>query len=353
MSTPGMHLYKSLSAIGFLRKSYAMKFLFIAFLGIHIPLIGIVAYVGFGAPDSIAPLTILLLTLGFTLAATAATLFVLNRLLNPVRLAENSLLEYLTNKKIPELPKDFKDEIGSLLHSIQHTVESLEQVNKIKVEMMHTITHDLRSPLARMILLSELLQSGGIESAEYADLVRSGAQMELDFIDNYIAVLESGDNNVLLSKNTKISLRELVERSLKTLDMQMRSKQLQFNIDIAPDLYMFTTKELLFEHVIRNLLSNAIKFSYPNGAIEIRASANATHTEFSVKDSGMGFSPQQAEGLFAKFTPYKRLGTLGESTKGIGLYLAKEIVKQHSGTIAATSEGTDKGATFTVTFINS
>jgi signal transduction histidine kinase len=353
MSIPGMHLYKSLSTIGFLKKSYAMKFLFIAFLGIHIPLIGIVLFVGFAAPDSISPLTILLLTLSFTLAATAATLFVLNKLLNPVRLAELSLLEYLTNKKIPELPIDFKDEIGSLLHSILHTVESLEQANKIKEEMMHTITHDLRSPLAQIILLSELLQNGGIEAGEFAELVRSGAQMELDFIDNYIAVLESDDHKELFSKNTKIGLLELVEQSLKMLDMQMRNKQLQLHIDIAPDLYMYTTKELLFEHVIRNLLSNAIKFSYPDGVIEISAVANATHTELSVKDSGMGFLPQHAEGLFAKFTSCKRLGTLGESTKGIGLYLAKEIVKQHGGTIAATSEGADKGATFTVTFINS
>lgn len=353
MAPPGMNLYKSLSTIGFLRKSYAMKFLFIAFLGIHIPLIGIVLYAGFAAPVSISPLTILLLTLGFTLVAAGATLFVLNKLLNPVRFAEQSLLEYLTIKKIPELPKDFKDEIGSLLHSIQYTVESLEQLNKIKEEMMHTITHDLRSPLAQIILLGELLQNGGIEAGEYAELVSSGARMELDFIDNYITVLESGDNKELVSKNTKIGLLELVEQSLKTLDIQMRNKQLQLHIDIAPDLYVYTTKELLFERVIRNLLSNAVKFSYPNGAIQISATANTMLTELSVKDFGMGFSPQQADGLFTKFTPYKRLGTKGESTNGIGLYLTREIVKQHNGTITAISEGTDKGATFTVTLINS
>ncbi len=117
-----MRFYKALSGIGFLTKSYTMKFLFVAFLGIHVPLIGIVVYVGLWAPGNIQPVTLLLLTLGFTLAATAATLFVLNKLLEPVKLAMQSLEDYVATRKVPNLPKHFPDEVGVLLQSIQHTV---------------------------------------------------------------------------------------------------------------------------------------------------------------------------------------------------------------------------------------
>lgn len=352
MMTPGMNFYKSLSAIGFLRKSYALKFLFIAFLGIHIPLIGIVLYVGFLAPAGIPPLTLLLLTLVFTLVAAAVTLFVLNRLLVPVKLAEQSLLSYVTSQKMPELPRNFSDEIGSLLNSIQHTVESLEEANKTKLEMMYTITHDLRSPLAQIVLLSELLKSGGVDTGKFIELVKTSAQNELDFIDNYIAILESEGHKELPEKNTKVRLDELVSRSLKTLETQLQQKGLKLEMELGTGLYVYTTKELLLERVIRNLLSNAIKFSHPGGTIEMNAHSTDVHTIISVKDNGMGFLPDQAEQLFVKFTKYKREGTLGESTKGIGLYLTREIVKRHNGTITATSEGEGTGATFVVALTN-
>jgi signal transduction histidine kinase len=348
MSTPNTNLYKRLSAIRFLRKSYALKFLFIAFLGIHIPLIGIVVYVGFWAPAAISPLTLLLLTLIFTLAATAATLVVLNKLLNPVRLAEQSLQVYLTNKKIPELQDDFKDEIGSLLHSIRYTIMSLEEANKTKLEMMYTITHDLRSPLAQIIMLAELQKAGGLEADNFGDIVKTCAQNELDFIDNYIGILSSDSDKELVKTDTKVRIEQLIAKTADLLQIQLKNKKLQLNIQIGEAEYIYTTKDLLFEHVIRNLMSNAVKFSKPGGVIEIKTECTDTQTILSVKDCGIGFLPHLGEQLFTKFTPHKRMGTAGESTKGIGLYLTREIVKQHNGTITATSEGENKGAVFTV-----
>jgi signal transduction histidine kinase len=347
-----MQFYKTLSAIGFLRKSYAMKFLFTAFIGIHIPLIGIIFYLVLSDSGGISPLTLLFLTLGFTLAATAATLFVLNKLLNPVRLAEQALNGYLTNRHLPDFPPGFSDEVGSLLYAIRHTVESLEQANKTKMEMMYMITHDLRSPLSQILLLIELRKSGGVETEKFVEMVRMSTQNELDFIDSYIASLESDERNRELQKDTRISLKELVARSVTMVDTLRQNKQLEIRVHVAPELFVYTTRDLLLEHVIRNLLTNAIKFSYPKGVIEVHGQTTGTQTILSVKDSGIGFLPEQSEQLFTKFTPHKRVGTSGESTKGIGLYLTQKIVRQHNGTITATSEGKDKGAVFSVELSN-
>ena len=84
-----MQLYKRLSRVGFLQNSYAFKFLFIAFIGIHIPLIGILFFVLY-APQSASSMTILLFALVMTLVATAITLVVLKRLIRPIELASSA-----------------------------------------------------------------------------------------------------------------------------------------------------------------------------------------------------------------------------------------------------------------------
>jgi signal transduction histidine kinase len=347
-----MKFYKTLSTIKFLKKSYAMKFLFIAFLGIHIPLIGIVLYVGLWAPDNISPLTLVLLTLVFTLAATAATLIILNKLLMPVKLAEQSLLDYIKNQKMPNLPTHFKDEVGILLQSIQHTIESLDEVNKTKSELMYTITHDLRNPLAQIITLTDLVKPDNEESDKWLGMIKASAIQELSFIDNYITILETHEYRVEENRSSEVSFVSLIDMVLQTLDGQIKNKELQVQLNLAAQAVVTTTKDLLFKHVILNLVGNAIKFSYPKSKIIIETKVTTDKTIFSVTDEGVGFEQSTAIHLFEKFTHLKREGTSGEPTNGIGLYLTKEIVKKHNGTIWTTSSGADKGATFTVEILN-
>jgi hypothetical protein len=84
-----MELYSKLSKIGFLKNNYAFKFLFIAFLGIHIPLIGVICFVLF-FEHSLSPNTLILAVLAFTLLAAFCTLLVLKKLINPIVLASKA-----------------------------------------------------------------------------------------------------------------------------------------------------------------------------------------------------------------------------------------------------------------------
>jgi diguanylate cyclase (GGDEF)-like protein len=122
-----LRAYALLSRLGF-PKSYRGKIMLVTFLGTYVPLIALVLYLLLlSSPVGLRPaLHILALLLAATLVGTGATLYALNRLMAPVRLASSSLREYLDSQKLPELPIRFTDEAGKLMADVQYTVDNLD-----------------------------------------------------------------------------------------------------------------------------------------------------------------------------------------------------------------------------------
>lgn len=112
-----MKLYQFLSGARFL-KSYNSKLMFITFLGIHIPLIGIVIALILSPDPSVNKISFFLLTLCLTLLATAVTLLIINALVAPLGKTQRALRKYLEQKAAPGLPENFDDELGRLMHDI-------------------------------------------------------------------------------------------------------------------------------------------------------------------------------------------------------------------------------------------
>lgn len=109
---------------------------------------------------------------------------------------------------------------------------------------------------------------------------------------------------------------------------------------------MIFEKDLLI-HILVNLLQNAIKFSQPNSNINIVVQVVDKKIYISVIDTGIGFDQVLGLQLFEQFKA-SRVGTAGEPSLGMGLYLCKNIVERNGGRITAQSAGKDKGATFTI-----
>lgn len=342
-----MKLYHTLSSFKFLSKSYASKFIFVAFIGINLPLIGIILYVGVSGVSGISPLMYLIVTLLLSLAAFALTWMALKKLLQPVGLAKDALDRYLKDREIPELPSEYTDEMGMLLFSIGQTINSLEDANKAKADLIYTITHDLRSPLTQIVSLTNSLESASPEERlKLGKRIQKSAEEELDFIANYLAMVETGDFTDQKTSRVRANLLELVQRVAAKVDFQLLEKKLLLQLDIPAAIKITTPNPVIFERVIQNLMSNAIKFSHYNNAIRIQAKEDNGKVKITIADNGVGFNPEIADELFLKFTPHKRPGTMNESTNGIGLYLTTEIVNIHNGKIWATSNGPDTGAQF-------
>lgn len=342
-------VYENLSAVKPLARSYTFKFLFIAFLGIHIPLIGLIVFVLF-KPDGLSTFSVLGLTLLLTLGATAVTLAILNGLLTPLRRSRKALSDYCAMRTLPELPTHYPDEAGQLMRNIQFTLTELNDLLEEKKDLTSLLSHDLRTPLRNVKTFGQLLQESSTDAEtvkEYAGMIVESAEEQAKLLENILEMMRSDDLFFQTHRNVAVDADGLVDDAIKSLDAAARAKgitlqkEMQYKgaIEVQPEL---------FSQVLKNLAGNAIKFSHKDTAVRIRVYRQDGKTFIDVHDSGIGFTPEAAETLFDRFTKSGRTGTAGEPSTGLGLYLSRKIVRHHQGELTAWSKGDGKGSVFSI-----
>lgn len=349
-----MKLYAKLSQINFLKKSYAFKFLFVAFIGIHIPLIGILFFVLYGSED-ISANTILIFALIMTLLATAATLYFLKQLIKPIETASKALNNYRNERKVPELPTFFSDEAGLLLSNIQKSILDNERFISEKQDLIYLLSHDFKNFTGNSQGLAELIidENPSETIREYAELILQSTAQQFAFIEVFIKLIKDEEdlsNREL--KSNKIHLPAIATLVANQLNQKILSKKISLNTVLEiQDAYLSIEEDLLVR-ILVNLIDNAIKFSFSNSEIQFRVSFINDTVAFVISDSGVGFDPKNKTELYQKFTKRSRLGTANEPSTGIGLYLCKKIVEKYEGDFLLESKGINQGAKFSVLFKN-
>jgi signal transduction histidine kinase len=347
-----MKLYHNLSQISFLKKSYAFKFLFVAFIGIHIPLIGILFFVLY-YNHSVSATSILIFSLLMTLLATLITLLVLNQLIKPISIASKSLDDYRNNRKLSILPTEYTDEAGLLLCNIQESIYEAESFINEKQDLIYMLSHDLKNFAGNPQGLANLIISENPSESvrQLAELICESTNLQFRYIENFIKLLQEQDR--VVKGNLEMRMVSF-PNILPFINEQVEQRLIEKNIKLTLNLELIEAKlridEGLLVQVIVNLISNAVKFSYFDSEIKVRIYNENSKFTITVTDRGIGFDKTQIDELFKKFTKMSRLGTANESSTGIGLYLCKKIIEKNKGTLSATSEGKNKGAEFRIEF---
>ena len=325
-----------------------MKFLFLAFLGIHVPLIGLIIFVAF-FETFLSPSLVLSVTLIFTLVATVATLMLLKRLISPIETTSKALEDYRENRKIPKLPTEFSDEAGMLMTNIISTIRNNEKLLSEKQDTIYLLSHDLKnfaeSPASLAKLIAEENVSDKIK--EYSQMIIKSSERQIDFLESFITLLH--DEEQISKKIIRINTIDFSEiaSSVKTLfEPKLLAKNIKLNIKVKTEGVALRADKELLNQVLVNLIDNAIKFSYPDSEINVEIKREHSVLKIKVVDSGIGFENTRSLDLFKKFSPMSRLGTANEKSTGIGLYLCSQIVKKSDGAIYAESNGKDKGSVF-------
>ena len=348
-----MKLYHSLSKLNFLNKSYTGKFLFVAFLGIHIPLIGLILIIIFNK-ESFSSQMILLFTLVFTLIATGITLYIIKQLMLPINLATQALQEYKQNRKVPDLPMNYRDEAGRLLSNIQASINNNENHLAEKQDLIYLLSHDIKAYASHPKSIAEFIEeeegcTAGIK--EYTTLLKSASDKQILFLESFIHLLYDEDNlSRMAIEPRNVDFSSMAKEIEEQLLPSFSEKKITLIMDVVTKPVQLYIDEILLSRVVFNLVHNAMKFSYPEGVITLKASILNDYLEVSVQDNGIGFKPNVKEFLFTKFSNMTRKGTNDEKSTGIGLYLCRQIVNKFDGYIKASSEGENQGATFTVGF---
>lgn len=202
---------------------------------------------------------------------------------------------------------------------------------------LQSVAHDLRSPIASIKMLGNMLQENLIlvENKQLVDYLNQSCDFAQKIIEDILLTEQTFEEMVNYSVE---NFDELVEECAAGLSTELEKKQLLLQTDLrfGKSVKMDRPK---FKRAIYNLISNSIKFTNQNGKIELSTVITDNMLKLVVKDNGIGI-PENIQGqIFDKFTRAKRPGTAGEPTTGLGMYLTKRIVELHDGSIQVESDG--------------
>jgi len=218
-----------------------------------------------------------------------------------------------------------------------------------KTEFIAVASHQLRTPLSGLHWALESLMSQKLE-AEQKDLVNAALEASVkllktvnDLLD--ISKIEEGKFGYQFENINIINLIETIAAGVKDSAKQFNVK-IYFERPSEPSIVISADPQKL-SMAISNLLDNAIKYNVPNGEVVLTVERvkDEPYIQISVKDTGVGIPTNEIDKLFTKFFRAENITKIFPEGSGLGLYIAKNIIKRHGGEIWAESE-INRGATF-------
>ncbi len=245
-----------------------------------------------------------------------------------------------------------RERIELLAKDLQTANTRLLDLDRQKSEFVSFATHQLRAPLTAMKGYTSLILEG--EMGETSSEVKQAVSRIFDssstlthIVDDYLNIsrIELGT----MKYNFEIiDLKELTDNVIGELKPNIEKKGLKLSVNSnSGTRYIVHADKDKIKQVIANLIDNSVKYT-PAGSVDISISRNTKDRKiiFSIKDTGVGISPEVMPKLFTKFVRAENANKQNIYGTGLGLYVAKEIVTAHKGRIWAESQGEGKGSTF-------
>jgi signal transduction histidine kinase len=209
---------------------------------------------------------------------------------------------------------------------LQNALSALEESNVENTRMLQIIAHDLRSPMAAIVGLSNFVIDENkllAEDMEVISLIHTSGVDSLKFINEIL------DKETLEMEMQMVDIHQLLNYCVTQLQFKANEKQ-QHIVLLSKPCTLKLNREKIWR-VITNLLSNAIKFSPPKSIITADLQLFERKIVISIKDSGIGIPENLSDKIFTLSSQRKRTGTAGEKSFGMGLSIAKQNVEAHGG----------------------
>jgi len=230
----------------------------------------------------------------------------------------------------------------------------LHELAEMREEFLAVTTHDLRSPLTVISGVISFFTSGRLgelspEQKNMVSMMERNTQNLIELVNDLLdaAKLESGSLQLELAD---VDLPALVHEICEPFEQIVREKGLTLKQEDAPaDLPPVRADRPKLRRAVVNLLSNALKFTPTGGSVTVSVErVGGDAVRLSVTDTGVGIAADDLPSLFDKFEQARHRATRGEKGTGLGLYITRQLVELHGGTISVESE-VGRGSTFSFT----
>lgn len=255
-----------------------------------------------------------------------------------------------SNVLLEEKVRERTKELEMLNQDLNKANIELKRLDKLKDELVSLVSHDLKSPLTAIIGYASTIQYKSVQDMgeekikDYIERILNQSFRMLNLINDILDEQKIKEGKMALNGEVT-DLGEIGKECFDEMKILASEKQLDYTVEVEPDLPATFLDKSKIRQVIVNLLSNAIKFTSNEGQVRLRVYKGKNKLWVSVIDTGPGIEKSRQDELFKEFKKFKTPDGKEHEGTGLGLSICKKIVNLHGGKIWLQSEE-GKGSKF-------
>jgi signal transduction histidine kinase len=257
----------------------------------------------------------------------------LSKPIQHLRNATRSIADGDLGVRVADLMGTRRDELANLAIDFDMMSGRLRALLESQQQLLRDVSHELRSPLARLQIALGLARRPGANLAQELDRIEQEAQRLDELIGEILSLSRLDDPARALEAET-VSVAELLEPLVEDARIESDTRAVTIELDLPQDLQLHGDRELL-HRAVENVVRNAVRFSPDGGCIVVQAQRVGSFVQLGITDQGPGVPAALLQRIFE---PFFRVATARERDSGgngIGLAIAARVVSLHGGRIAA------------------
>jgi signal transduction histidine kinase len=237
-------------------------------------------------------------------------------------------------------------------YAIQEEAKILKKVDNLKQNFISLMSHDLKTPVAKIAGIADLLKTqydNSPQQVQHIDNIVTSTRELNNFISSILDLTKVESRNIILNRESK-DVNPLIELAVKSLEYEANQNKMKIVTNLEP-LYPIQIDATLVKRAISNIVGNAIKYAGDGSTIEIKSWDDEEWVYIEISDNGVGIGEEELENIFEKFYRVKNDDSHKIKGSGLGLYLVKYFIELHQGSIHVESTK-GEGTKFTIKLVN-
>jgi signal transduction histidine kinase/CheY-like chemotaxis protein len=243
-------------------------------------------------------------------------------------------------------------ELEDQLAKAEQALAGAENIIRAKEEFLATLAHELRTPLASVLMHAQLLRRGELDSVGLGKTllaIERGTARQVQLLEDLLDASRIASDELKLETQA-FDLCSVVRAAIESVSELGRKKAVVLEANLDESIGQVWGDPGKVEKVVCKLLTNAIQFTPAGGHVVLELAIDDGNARLCVRDNGVGIGPELLPHIFDRLVQVDRKLPRQHGGLGLGLAIVRHIVELLGGTVSAESQGLGQGATFTVTF---
>ncbi|MCL6568659.1 MAG: HAMP domain-containing histidine kinase, partial [Meiothermus silvanus] len=237
-----------------------------------------------------------------------------------------------------------RDELAWLAQDFNRMAEALEKVEHSRIELIGSVAHELRTPLAGLQGYAEALADGVLPPEQAAHRIAHEVRAMRRLVED-LSLVSRVEAGAVEIRPQPLDPAEALRQAAERFELVFAEQRVALRLDVPPRLPPVWADLERLQQVLSNLLANALRHTPSGGEVVLQAGLVPSGVCFSVRDTGPGIPPEHQARVFERFYRVDSARSRQDGGSGVGLTIAKGLVEAMGGTMGLRSEA-GRGSTF-------